>query len=331
MLKLPKSDDETDDKVDVFEALSVQYRPRSFDEMYGNEKVVASIMKGLKGNRPPRSYLFTGPSGCGKTTTARIIAQYHKIPSHNIVEIDAATYSSIDSMRKITETIKFVGKGANRRMIIVDECHGLSKSAWQALLKPIEESQEGLYWAFCTTEEHKVPATIKTRCQTYALKALSMEELRDLVGEINEIEQLGCSKNVLEVVVANAGGSPRLALQRLEQVRGLEDEDEAAEIIDRIVASVPTIELIRLIVSKQGFTWARAKALLQVLEDQDPESTRLIFLDYCSKALLNSKSDKSAPWLLTCLDAFSKPFYSSEKMAPLLLAIGTLCFGQQED
>jgi DNA polymerase III gamma/tau subunit len=313
-----------------YEGLALQYRPQDLDQMYGNEKVLASIRQGLESNRPPRSYIFTGESGTGKTTLSRIIARHHQIPKNNLIEIDAATFSSVESMRRITETNQFVGTGSNRRMIIIDEAHMLSKSAWAALLKPIEESREGLYWSLCTTEEHKIPKNILSRCQCFTMRPLDPGTLTELLSDVNRLEKFGCSNAVLDVIVEWSNGSPRVGLQRLEQVRGIVDPVHAEQIIARVTNSKPVIELIRLIANRQGFTWNRARDLLKILEDQDPESTRLICVDYVSKMLLNAKTDTTSVWLLSVLEAFSKPMYSSEKMAPLLLAVGRLCFSQED-
>lgn len=312
----------------IDDQLANKYRPETFKEVKGNVEVVRSIRTGLKSQTPPRAYLFVGPSGCGKTTLARIIAKVLQIPTINRVEIDAASYSKVEEIREIVDTVHLSGVTVNRRMYIVDECHALSRQAWQVLLKPIEEGHRGVYWALCTTEVSKVPQTIVTRCQSYTLRALPPDEILNYVAEINNAESLECSDDVLEVIATNCGGSPRLALQYLSMCRGLEDPDAAYNTISKVGTDAQAIDLIRMIVTRNGFTWRAAVKLLQKLEAQDPETTRLQCLNYAAKVLLGTTDQNKALWLLQILDVFGKPFYSSEKMAPLLRAVGELCFEQ---
>ena len=315
---------------DIDEQLATKYRPKQFKDVLGNKEIIKSIRTGLKSQTPPRAYLFVGPSGCGKTTLARIIAKALDIPPMNRVEIDAASYSKVEDIRQVVETVHLSGVTVNRRMYIVDECHALSRQAWQVLLKPIEEGHRGVYWALCTTEVGKVPQTIVTRCQSYTVRALPPDEILDFVSNINNDETLECSDDVLEVIATNCNGSPRVALQYLSMCRGLENPDEAYTTISKVGTDAQVIDLIRMIVTRNGFTWRAALKLIQRLEDQDPEATRLQCLNYAAKVMLGTNDEKKALWLLHVLDAFGKPFFASEKLAPLLRAVGELCFAESE-
>ena len=140
--------------------LILRHRPTDWPAIRGHDAVVGVLQRRIAGPGHPHAYLITGPSGVGKTTIGRLIAATLGAETN---EIDAATYSGVEAMRSLVE---FVGYQPPRtsRLIIIDECHRLSRNAWDAVLKPIEEPPAHLYWALCTTEFDAVPDTIVTRC-----------------------------------------------------------------------------------------------------------------------------------------------------------------------
>ena len=124
----------------------IKYRPQKFKEVLGNKTLVKSLQSALNSTALPHSYLFTGPSGVGKTTLARIVGAELKVNSRNMLEIDAATNSTLEDMRKVKTYVETPGFGSDsRRMVIIDECNSLSKKAWQSWLKIIEEPPEHLF------------------------------------------------------------------------------------------------------------------------------------------------------------------------------------------
>ena len=144
--------------------LHIKWRPQKLNDVISHAFVVSSLKALLKEKECPHSFLFTGPSGVGKTTLARIVASYLEAA---VLEIDAATNTGIDAMRAVQDMARYKAIDNEKRVVIIDECHALSKQTWQSLLKIVEEPPAHLYWAFCTTEPDKVPATIKTRCVQY--------------------------------------------------------------------------------------------------------------------------------------------------------------------
>jgi DNA polymerase-3 subunit gamma/tau len=144
-------------------SLATKYRPETWEEVVGQDAVVKS-MKVVVTKKSSKCFLLSGPSGCGKTTLARIAARSLGIKGGGALrEIDAASKTGVDDMRQVCVDLGYKVLGGGSRGLIVDECHQLSKAAWNSLLKITEEPPPDTYWFFCTTEPSKVPVTIKRR------------------------------------------------------------------------------------------------------------------------------------------------------------------------
>ena len=302
----------------------VRYRPQNLKDVVGQASAVNAIDQLLKGKSRPHSYLFTGPSGVGKTTLARIIGRRCKVEAYNVMEIDAATNSGVDAMRAIKQAAETRGFGSSEKLVIVDECHSLSKQAWQSWLKIVEEPPSHLYLVFCTTESTKVPRTIKTRCQHFDLKSVGTKDLAMYLDEICFAEQItGLNSNTIRALAAKAEGSPRQALVYLQAVAHCKSKDEAMDVIDSLdETNDEAFDIVRAIVNGESFM--KVKAKIAKLEDGNYEGVRIITMNYAAKALLGTKSKDKAGWLLEVMDEFSEPWNPNEKKAPLLLAAGRL-------
>lgn len=305
--------------------LHIKYRPTSFAEVVGQDEVVRSLKGLLKGGSTPHSFLFIGPSGCGKTTLARILAKELKCEPSNIIEADAATKNGIDDVRSLTENLKYLGFGDKpNKMIMLDECHALSKPAWQSLLKAVEEPPPHVFFAFCTTESSKVPETIVTRCHSYNLKSVGRKVLMDLLAEVVDAEGLEVPDTFIAMAANAADGSPRKALVLLSLISSCSTEEEAAILLDKPTENKEIIDLCRLLVAG-GLKWDHFVSTLRQMPDQNPESMRIVMVNYLAACLIRSK-EKEVPRLLDLLNAFGTPFNPTDKMAPLLLAVGNLLF-----
>lgn len=305
-------------------ALHLKYRPEKFEDVMGQAAVVKSLQDRIKRN-DAHTFLLVGPSGCGKTTLARIAARALGTEDKDRIEVDAASKTGVDDMRAIMEPLHYKPFGAGRsRAIIIDECHRLSRNAWDSLLKSTEEPPAHVYWFFCTTEDGKVPQTIKTRAASYKLKAVSNEDLANLLDDVCAAEKISIPEAVADIVIDEALGSPRQLLQNLATCRTAKDKKTAAELLRTAADHNPIQELCQFLL--KGGTWAKAMNIYARFEDDEPESVRIVICNYMASVVRNATSEKSAAHALNILDAFSQPYNPSERSAPLLLSIGRLVF-----
>lgn len=308
--------------------LHIRLRPSSLDEVVGQDAIANSLRKLLANSDTPHAFLFTGPSGCGKTTLARIVGRMLGCTGgSNVIEIDAATHSGIESMRAVLEGTRYAAMAESpRKFYIVDEAHALSKATWQSLLKAIEEPPEHVYWALCTTEADKVPTTIRTRCHAYEVKSVPKSVLSGYLEIVAEQEGIELhDESVLDLAAGYADGSVRQALVNLSRVSGC-DREEALALLRQAEEGGQAIDLVRMIATGKGFTWDAAMRELSKLADENPESIRIIVVNYVGKMLQGARKEQEVVRLLKTLAAFSEPYRSAEKNAPLLLSIGSTLF-----
>jgi len=316
-------------------SLAVRCRPQTLDEVVGNGPIVRSIEKIIEAKQRPHTFLLTGGSGEGKTTLAKVMARAFGCADANVQEVDAATNSGVDAVRALTQHMNYksMSKGGIK-CVVVDECHALSNSSWQALLKSTEEPPEHFYWFLCTTEEGKVPKTIRTRATHFKVAPLKEDELRKVL--LRGCKELGIKskslgEGVADVCVESSGGSARQLLTYLEQCHFAQDADEAVALINQVqVNDKNVIDLCRLLAFGKP-TWSKVLSILRDLEGTDPESLRLVLVNYCTKVAMDNKTkDGQRMSLLAVVDAFCPGIYNrSEKMAPVMLAIGSLLEGEE--
>jgi DNA polymerase III gamma/tau subunit len=308
------------------EPFHIKYRPLSLDKVIGQDAVTKSLKALAKQATRPHAFLFTGPSGCGKTTLSRIMAAELNCQPANILEVDAAGNSGIDAMKEVMSTLRYQGFGTSpNKAIIIDECHSLSKAAWQAMLKPIEEPPPHIFFFLCTTESGKVPETIVTRCHSYMLKTVKFDDVMDLLESVCEAEGLSTPTNIVELAGRACSGSPRQALVMLSMLQDCRDLDEAGRLLETPLENKEVIDLCRLLI-KGGLEWRRLVEILKAIPDINPESTRIVIVNYLAACAMGAKSEKEAIRILDIMSCFSKPFMTSDKLAPLLLAFGNLLF-----
>lgn len=308
--------------------LITKYRPVDLKEVLGQEAVCESIARALD-KKNVRAFSLTGPSGVGKTTVARIIAAKVGCERRNLIEVDAATNTGVDEMRRVTESMQFAALGASpTKVYIVDEAHMLSRAAWNSLLKAIEEPPEHVYWVFCTTESIKIPDTIRTRCACYEFKPVKAELIYGLLKQVANREELGTDKDVLYLIAEKAQGSVRRALAGLSQCAGCQSRKEAAKLLQAASEEGEVIDLCRALMKGED-DWGNLMTLCKPLVGINGESIRLTIVGFFTKVLLSSNAKRAAP-LLSILSAFSDPYPSGATIYPVMLSLGRLAFAAEE-
>lgn len=313
--------------------LITKYRPTSFDTVTGHEEITAALVRALQSTTTrPHAFLFTGPAGIGKTSIARIIA--HDLKA-DITEIDAASNSGVNDMRGLVESAGHRSlRGAGTRLFIIDECHALSKSAWQALLKLIEEPPEFLYIALCTTEVDKVPETIATRCYKVPLRALRANEISELLDSVCKQEKWEISDEIHHLIVREATGQPRKALSLLDALHEVETVEEAMRIVVLHESEDnPLIKIANLVIKHDTMTkevWERIRLALQDLSNEDFTTGTVGFGRFIVGAMLRSANPAKAYELWTILDAFVFPANTYDPKTAFVAALGRIVWRNEK-
>ena len=220
-------------------ALARKYRPQTFTEVLSQDFIISTLQNAIKLGRVAHAYLFTGPRGVGKTSTARIFAKALNCTnpidfapcgqcencleitggtSLDVIEIDGASNRGVEEIRSLREAVKFVPVKSKYKVIIVDEVHMLTEQAFNALLKTLEEPPEYVIFIFATTDQHKIPVTILSRCQRYEFKKISYDEMSKNLENILNVENVTYEKDALNYIIRNSDGCMRDALSLLDQV-----------------------------------------------------------------------------------------------------------------
>lgn len=227
------------------EVLYRKYRPQSFKEIIGQDPVVKALKGAIDNGAIAHAYLFAGSRGIGKTSIARIFASEIGTSANDIYEIDAASNRGIDDIRALRDAVATLPFESKYKVYIVDEVHMLTKEAFNALLKTLEEPPKHVVFILATTEAHKLPETIVSRCQVFEFKRPTVEILKDTVIEVAKKEGLSIESAAAELVALVGDGSFRDTLGILERVAaGIKGKKISREGVEEATGS-PKSELVR--------------------------------------------------------------------------------------
>jgi DNA polymerase III subunit gamma/tau len=284
------------------ETLYRKYRPQKFSEIIGQTHIVQTLSNSIKNNRIGQAYLLTGPRGTGKTTIARVFAKAVSCMKRDgfepcqkceickniaegraldIIEIDAASNTGVDNIRELRETVKLPPTQAKYKVYIIDEVHMLSTGAFNALLKTLEEPPAHVIFILATTEIHKVPETIISRCQRFDFSRLTLEQIVKKLSGIAQNEGVKIEKNALEMIAVASEGGMRDAESLLAQIIALEDKNITSKEVEEILGAgrlESVRELAHLVFDKKT---AEALVLVNRLSEEGTN------LEVFQKSLLN--------------------------------------------
>jgi DNA polymerase-3 subunit gamma/tau len=222
-----------------YQVIARKWRPQSFDQLVGQNHISQTLQNALKNGRLPHALLFTGPRGTGKTSSARILAKSLRCPkavnfvpcnvcpecqditasrSVDVIEIDGASNNGVDAIRELRDTVAYAPASGKYKVYIIDEVHMLSTSAFNALLKTLEEPPEHVIFILATTEAHKIPQTILSRCQRFDFRSISTRQITDRLKEICDKEGVTAEEDALWIIARQGDGSMRDSQSLLDQV-----------------------------------------------------------------------------------------------------------------
>jgi DNA polymerase-3 subunit gamma/tau len=234
------------------EALYRKYRPSKFSEVIGQDHVIKVLEAEAKSGEISHAYLFAGTRGTGKTSVARIFADSIGTSKNDIYEIDAASNTSVDDIRALNESVFTLPFDSKYKVYILDEVHMLSKSAANALLKTLEEPPSHVVFILATTETHKIPETVLSRCEVYTFKKPSQEVLKKVVQNVAKKEGYIIDDASAELVALLGDGSFRDTLGIVQKIIAYSKNKTISEDEVRLVTGAPAIDLVNDVVSGIG-------------------------------------------------------------------------------
>ena len=358
-----------------YTALYRKFRPDSFEDVKGQDHIVTTLKNQLKANRIGHAYLFTGTRGTGKTTVAKIFAKTVNCEnptedgpcgecrtcraiaagaSMNVIEIDAASNNGVDNIREIVEEVSYSPAEGKYKVYIIDEVHMLSTGAFNALLKTLEEPPSYVIFILATTEVHKLPITILSRCQRYDFKRITIDTIADRMKDLIQIEGVQVEDRALRYIAKTADGSMRDALSLLDQciafhlgseltydkvldVLGAVDTEVFARLLGYVCDCNVTgcIELLEEIVMQgreltqfvTDFTWYLRNLMLVQASDHledviDMSSDNLVRLKADAERM---ETDQIIRYIRIFSDLAGQIRYASQKRIQVEIALIKLC------
>lgn len=309
-------------------ALYRKYRSRSLDEIVGQEHVTALLRRALERKRVAHAYLFTGPRGTGKTSIARIMAHeindlpYSDESSHlDIIEIDAASNNGVDDIRDLREKVHLAPASAKKKVYIIDEVHMLSKPAFNALLKTLEEPPEHVVFILATTDVEKLPETIISRTQRHTFRRASLDELVQNMQRIADSEKISVAPEALHIIAEHSDGGYRDSVSLLDQLANSvgKDEEILPVHIEQSLGLVPANTIADLLHATNSGDIAGIVTHLKTLESRGVQAKTIS--QQIIRYIRNHASE--TPYLLSLMSDLIEVGQSSLPSAKLLAILGS--------
>ena len=299
-------------------ALYRAYRPKTFNDVIGQEAVIQTLSNALKFNQTSHAYLFSGPRGTGKTSVAKIFAKaincfqeenetydhcdvLHTLKSSDmsdIIELDAASNNGVDEIRDIRDKVKFMPSLGKYKIYIIDEVHMLTTGAFNALLKTLEEPPQHVIFILATTEIHKIPQTILSRCQRFDFTLVAKDKIETKIKDICEKETINITSGAISAIASLGGGSVRDSISLLDQVRAYASDKITESIVYQVTGAVSNKDLenvLKAIINKET---SKALDMIKTQLNQGKEVTRILadFTEALSQILKEKATNKKGSY-----------------------------------
>lgn len=272
--------------------LTEKYRPKSLNEVVGNESVVRSIGALVDQKKLPHAILLSGDTGCGKTTLARIIGTVlGAYQEEEFYEMDTAHFGGIEMVRELRKNMRYGPKRGHSRVWLIDEAHKLSNAAQNGLLKALEDPPPHVYFILATTDPQKLLPTLRGRCHHWAVEKLSEKLLHRHLKSICKKEGINVPRKVLFQIVEKSGGHVRDALTILGKVIYLDEDEMEAAAENYSTTTAASIDLCRALIKERP--WKEITQIINDLKKENAEDVRRHVLGYCD-SILSKGEDPNA-------------------------------------
>jgi DNA polymerase III gamma/tau subunit len=271
-----------------------KYRPKLFKEIIGQDEAVEQMKEWIKTESTPHTILFSGPTGVGKTSAAHIMAKKLKCFKHNKIEVNAASSRGVDEARNIERNMRAEPLSGGSLVWIIDEAHKLTGDAQNALLKPLEDTPNWVYFMLASSVPNKLLKTIRGRCTELAFRGLSPDQIRGLLQYVCVDAKLNVFEDVLDKISEIADGSARKALVVLQQAATTKDEEKQMAIVMNSICEKEAFELWKALVQRTP-SWGKISAVLRDIKKRkdDAEGIRQLIMACATTKMIDNHKDAS--------------------------------------